>query len=168
MHDPSEPPAADCVAAIQLLDPGSGRPINSWTFYGQPLITIGRLPDQHIEISDPYVSREHAKLEFRDGRWRLISLGRHGLVAANEQVTECWVTHDFVFRLGREGPTLRFRTAVEEGDQRATISFETMPIPKLALDEQRLQQEVREIAEGDYFQKLKRRAAEMRVQRNAR
>src|SRR5262245_23205852 len=94
---------------VQLLDPGSGRSMKSWRFVGQSRITIGRSPDQDVEISDPYVSRQHASLILREGQWVLVSQGRNGIVVANQLVLEYPVDVDVNFRLGAEGPTLRFR-----------------------------------------------------------
>jgi len=53
--------------AIHLIDAQSGRPINSWTFAQKEKITIGRSPDQDVELSDPYVSRNHASIQNREG-----------------------------------------------------------------------------------------------------
>jgi pSer/pThr/pTyr-binding forkhead associated (FHA) protein len=167
MRDSPHPPGAIGDVAIQLLDPSSGRPINSWTFKEQAEITIGRSPDQDVAISDPYVSRNHANLVHRDGRWHLVSLGRNGIVVANQLVKEQVISRELLFRLGVEGPTLKF---CEDSDSNrvdigATISFSAEMNPMFQLDETRLQREVSEIADGDYFQNLQRKAKEMRTQR---
>lgn len=150
---------------LQLLDSSSGRPIKAWTFKNQAEITIGRSPDQLVDISDPYVSRSHARLDFRDGKWLLVSLGRNGVVIANQLVTEYPVELDVSFRLGKEGPTMRFRTSAEQEKIGATINSDTLPEFLFQLDEQKLQTEVGEISEGDYFQNLQARAEHMRRNR---
>jgi len=140
--------------------------MKSWKFDGQSHITIGRSPDQDIEISDPYVSRQHASLILRDGEWVLVSRGRNGIVVANQLVLEYPVSGDVNFRLGTEGPTLRFRVTAERDESMATISFDTLPTPLFELDERKLQDDVGAISDGDYFQKLQLRAKQLRRQRD--
>ena len=118
-------------------------------------------------MSDPYVSRNHASLTYRDGQWRLVALGRNGVVVDNQLITEYPVSGDVSFRLGMEGPTLRFRTTAQPTEILATICFDTLPAPLFQLDEQRLQDDVGEIADGDYFQNLQQRAKQMRRQRKS-
>ena len=64
---------------IELLDPSQGHPVITWNFLGKSVISIGRLPDQDIHISDLHVSRTHAVLRFVENRWQISSLGKHGI-----------------------------------------------------------------------------------------
>ena len=165
MSDSPRPANADTEVEVQLLDPTFGRPLKSWTFQNRAQITIGRAPDQDVEISDPYVSRNHARLGCRHDQWVLVSLGRNGVVVANQLIAEYPVSGDVSFRLGMEGPTMRFRAVAEKAEVRATISFDTLPGPVFQLDRRRLQDAVDEIADGDYFQNLQQRAKQLRGQR---
>jgi pSer/pThr/pTyr-binding forkhead associated (FHA) protein len=168
MSESSSPSNVAGEVAIQLLDSSSGRTIKTWTFIGRAQITIGRSPDRDVEMSDPYVSRNHANLEFREGQWHLISLGRNGVVVANQLVTEYPVTGDVNFRLGMEGPTLRFRTTTEKAAEiLSTICFDTLPAPMFELDGTKVQKDVDAIVDRDYFQQLQQRAKQMRRQRDA-
>ena len=151
---------------IQLLDPAMFRPVKSWKFSGQETITIGRSEDQDVELVDPYVSRNHANLQFRDDRWLLISLGRNGVLVANQMVTDYPVGDDVRFRLGTQGPWLRFSTAAEREEALSTVLIDTLPAPEFRVDERRVQSEVGEIASGEYFQELQQRAKRMRRQRD--
>jgi predicted component of type VI protein secretion system len=154
--------------SLQLLDPASGRPSKSWTFKNQDLITIGRSAEQDVELSDPFISRSHAKLVFRDGEWSLVSLGLNGVVVANQLISGSFrVNGDIRFRLGPEGPTLHFRTKVENSDNRATMFFDFRSAPTFQLDQRKLQAEVGQIAEGDYFQSLQQRVKQLRQNRAA-
>ena len=85
----------------------------------------------------------------------------------HQLITEYAVGADISFRLGTEGPTLRFRTSVERIDAMATISSDTMTELVFQLDDQKLQAEVGEIADGDYFQNLQAQAKKLRRKRNA-
>lgn len=165
MQEPPGPLNISGEVVIQLIDPISGRPVNSWSFKGQERITIGRSPNQDVELSDPYVSRCHALLVRRDEGWFLVSLGRHGLVVANQSVKEQAAGREMLFRLGAEGPTLKFFETDGPFVAGATISFSTEAIPMFQLDELRLQCEVQEITDGDYFQNLQCKVRDLRNRR---
>ena len=45
------------------------------TFPLQPVTTVGRRPDSTMPINEPFVSAEHAELEYDNGRWWLRDLG---------------------------------------------------------------------------------------------
>jgi pSer/pThr/pTyr-binding forkhead associated (FHA) protein len=153
---------------VQLLDAARGSPVKTWKFVGRASIKIGRADEQDVEISDPYVSRLHAELEWREGAWILISRGRNGVLVANRPVTEMSVKHEVIFQLGASGPTFRFRSAVEEDNSRRTLDFDLEPLPDLKLDAARLRAEVDEIEGGDYFRKLLNQAKTLRHQRTDR
>ena len=159
-------PANDLGAVqVQLIDSSSGRPIRVWNFCDQAAISIGRSNDQLVDIGDPYVSRNHARLDYRNGEWSLVSLGRHGVVVANQLVTDYKIENGQIFRLGMEGPTLRFQLKPEPSAAESTIHFEPMPEILFQLNKEKLRSEVGQIAEGTYFLKLQARAKQMRSDR---
>ncbi len=104
-------PDSSLHVAIQLLDSALGRPVRSWQFDGKAMISIGRADDRDVQISDPYVSRTHAELRFKSGCWTLASLGRYGVLIQGKTITEVPIEKETTFRLGSEGPTLRFDPA---------------------------------------------------------
>src|SRR5688572_1844413 len=75
-------------AHIQLLDAALGHPVKDWQFSGREVISIGRMPESDVEISELRVSRLHAQLHWREGKWILVSCGRHGVIVNNRQITE--------------------------------------------------------------------------------
>ncbi|HZZ29969.1 MAG TPA: FHA domain-containing protein [Pirellulales bacterium] len=159
-------PDLSLYAAIHLLDSALGRPIRSWQFTDQPLISIGRADDRDVQISDPYVSRDHAQLQHSDGGWKLVSLGRHGVIVQGQSITEVPIQGETTFRLGSDGPTLRFNPAPPHTDNRMTMMFDsTVGEDLFALDHSKLEREVSEIVDADYFQQLQRRAQQLRDQR---
>ena len=151
---------------VQLLDAAQGRPLKSWRFRGQREISIGRTPESDVSISDPYVSRVHAQLQFAGGRWNLVSRGRNGVVVRNEKISELPLEAEVTFQLGAGGPLLRF--SVERGDSECghTLCFDDAPLPAFSLDDAQLQDDVGQIAAGDYFQKLQAQAELLRARRN--
>ena len=167
MPSASLPSAPLEEVVVQLHDAALGRVVKTWKFRGRQQISIGRAPEQDIEINDPYVSRLHAELHYRDGKWVLIARGRHGVVVRHQQIAELIIDAEVTFQLGSAGPTLRF--AVEHGDSECgrTLCFEMEPLPAFALDQAKLNQDVDQIAEGDYFQRLQSAAQALRAKRHA-
>ncbi len=153
---------------LHIIDVSTGRPIQTWKFKDQFQITIGRAADQDVEISDPYVSRSHASLVNTDGHWTLISLGRNGVVIDGKQVKEFVVQSEVTFRLGVEGPTLKFCEGTKTDDPGATYSFSVQEEPAFELDVLKVNREVQDIVEGDYFQDLQRLAKQMRSRKSNR
>jgi pSer/pThr/pTyr-binding forkhead associated (FHA) protein len=151
---------------IQLLDHGAGRPVKSWKFAPRPRISIGRDANQDVELSDPFVSRAHAELQWREGVWTLVSRGRHGVLVENRQISEYAIRGEVMFRLGVGGPTLRFTPSIPIDPGSQTLSYDKMPVELLAVDENKLERDVREITDGDYFQQLKEKTEKLRSRRD--
>ncbi len=70
---------------------------------------IGRDPSNSIAIPDPYVSRQHARLDFRDGEWWI-----EDLASSNGTLVEGSAVHepvpmlpDEVFRIGQVSLAVR-------------------------------------------------------------
>lgn len=156
---------------IELIDPSTGRPLNSWTFYNRDAISIGRSPDSDVAIVNPYVSRQHACFICRNGAWYLRSLGRNGVLVSNQQVTEQAAGIELVFRLGAQGPTVKFSLtadaageAIDSTYHSSDSSFAGDEEVWFELDETQIKREVTEVVESDYFQKLQELAQRMRTQ----
>lgn len=156
------------LVAVHLLDPTFDRPVKSWRFADKNIITVGRSDDRDVEISDPYVSRNHAELHFREGQWFLVSRGRNGVIVKNQAIDEVVVTEDVNFRLGPNGPALRFQISSVDHENSRTLCFDTLPVNFFGIDRRKVQREVEEITDGDYFQTLQERAESLRRQRESR
>ena len=150
---------------LELLDPTYERVVKSWSFAERTVITIGRSDGQDVEVSDVYVSRSHAQLVLKGGQWVIVSLGRNGVVCDNKLVTEFALKSGAKFRLGANGPCLRFRTSGKT-ESMHTVCFDTFPAPLFQIDETKVKEEVGQIAEGDYFQSLQDKARQLRKQRS--
>ncbi|MGE0761484.1 MAG: FHA domain-containing protein [Pirellulaceae bacterium] len=148
---------------IQLLDSASGRAVKLWKFRGRESLSIGRLPENDVEIHDPYVSRLHAEVVQRDGQWVLVACGRHGVLVDNQPVTERVLEHDVIFQLGRSGPVMRFQLGREDSGCGHTLTLDDEHPLFFGLDETRIQEEVDRIAEGDYFRRLQAEARNLRA-----
>jgi hypothetical protein len=166
MAESSNSSDSSATSAIHLLDSAIGRPIRSWQFTGKQLISIGRADECDVQISDPFVSRNHAELRAQADGWTLVSLGRHGVIVQGETVTEFPITGEAIFRLGSGGPTLRFNPVASSNDNRTTMMFDGTAVEDIfELDHIKVDREVSEIADADYFQQLQERAKQLRQQR---
>jgi len=152
---------------VQLLDPAYRRPVKTWKFVDRKSITIGRGDDVDVVVSDAYVSRTHAEVRMRDGQWILISHGRNGVIVGSQVITEQPITGEIAFRLGSAGPSLRFSTAASVEVASATLCYDADSNPLLHLDETKLRDEVAQITDDDYFQKLQQKVKALRRQRSS-
>ena len=64
-----------------LTGPLAGRTIQ----ISKPMMTIGREPTNDIVISDPSVSRQHARLVNNGGQWSIEKLSPQNLVTVNQR-----------------------------------------------------------------------------------
>ncbi len=74
--------------------------------------------------------------------------------------------NEMQFRLGLEGPTLRFTRGDSITESGATMSSDPEKYPQFELNHDDLGREVAEIEQGEYFRNLQRMAKELRTQRN--
>jgi pSer/pThr/pTyr-binding forkhead associated (FHA) protein len=152
--------------AVQLLDSALGRPMRSWQFTDKELISIGRAGDSHVQVDDPYVSRTHAELRWQNTSWILVSLGRYGVTVQGHAITELPIQKEITFRLGPEGPTMRFDPAAARNDNRMTMMFDSTLVENaFELDRKKLERDVNDIEQANYFKELQRRAKELRKNR---
>jgi hypothetical protein len=153
-------------SVIQLLDAAEGHPLQTWRFEGRTRLTIGRSEDNDVVVTDPYVSRAHAYLQFEPAgdTWRIISISRQQLMYRGEVHAELDLVDGMVFRLGPNGCYLRFNQNQEQDDNRSTLSFDPKTMPILVLDRQKLEREVGDIASGEYFAQLKKAVEARRAQ----
>jgi adenylate cyclase len=147
--------ADEQLATIHLLDSAQGHIVQTWRFRDKREIVIGRSDDCDVVIADPHVSRTHAKLQFADGAWTLNSTGRHGTLVDDRLVAETQLGRDTRFRLGSQGPLLRFESGAHEGRPSETIdSIQPDLIAMLEIDQERKLHEADDIAAGSLFREL--------------
>lgn len=154
--------------ALHLLDATQSHPLQSWEFDDLHEIRIGRATDNDVQIGSPYVSRSHAILQWNDGQWELRVPSQNGAVVEGKKVFHCELEDNTIFQLGPGGPYLRFHCDSEEEESQlgmATISFDQDTTPMLVLDQSQRDQEVDQIIEAPYFQKLQEMAEQLRQRR---
>jgi pSer/pThr/pTyr-binding forkhead associated (FHA) protein len=158
-------PGGEGEVEVHLLGPDGAGVVKTWRFANQSQITIGRASDRDVEIPDGYVSREHATISLLQGEWVLTSQGRNGVLVNNRPVDSSPLGSTVIFRLGANGPLLKFCQQVDENASLRTLSWNT-PLPLFPLDGARVQAEVDQISTGSFFQSLQSRAEQMRRKRS--
>lgn len=156
---------AETEIALHLLDSAQGHSIHTWRFAGKAEIAIGRDEGGDIVITDPHVSRLHARLKQQHGRWLLVSLGRHGTLVDDQLVTEVQLEDRSMFRLGPKGPLMRFDLGKTQSN---TVTMDTIDpdmFAMLEVDEQRKQAEVEQITAGDLFEDLRQQSQRFKAMR---
>jgi pSer/pThr/pTyr-binding forkhead associated (FHA) protein len=107
-------------------------------------------------LSDTHVSRAHATVADEAGVWTIVSIGRHGTLVNDRMVSEAKLDHQTTFRLGAEGPMLRFDAKQAESNSSQTIdNVGGDMLAMLKVDAGRKQQEVDQIVGNALFQQLK-------------
>jgi hypothetical protein len=148
---------------VHLLDSAQGQPLQSWRFERRDEISIGRGDDCDVVIANPKVSRAHARLMLQAGRWMLHSVGRHGTIVADRNITEMVLLDQTIFQLGGGGPMLRF-----DFNSHAPRHSETMEnidvslLSTLAVDDARTHQDVQQITGDALFRELLEQSRQMR------
>lgn len=147
------------TVALCLLDGPTGRALQKWTFDDRSVIRIGRSPENDVVIADQFVSRDHVCLSLDGGTWVLTVLSQQGVFCGSRKVFNLRLgpeaANGFLFRLGSNGPHLRFELVSEGELDESTVYHDAGQQPILRLDRERLRREVGEICDGDFFQKLR-------------
>jgi CRP-like cAMP-binding protein len=103
-----------------------------------PLIgttTIGRGPDNIICLTDPTVSRNHARLSFQEGKWVIEDLGSaNGIIFGGRRVNQVSLQSGDAFHIG--AITFRFQDS-EAYEERGQL-FETVEILMASVQEKDL------------------------------
>jgi pSer/pThr/pTyr-binding forkhead associated (FHA) protein len=160
-------PSAEVVLTIELLDSAQNVPIQTWRFPARPEVKIGRAPDNDVVITHPYVSRNHARLLWRDGEWELVNVGTHGTLLDGRAVPRALVVDGDEVRLGPLGPTLRLKTHRTDSGVTpyGTMAGEAPAAPTIQIDAAKKEEEVATIADSDYFRQLQARLQSLRERR---
>lgn len=88
----------------------------TFTFEPGQTIRIGRSPDNAIVVSDPIVSREHARISWRDDSWVLDDLGKGRTFVGGLSVASVAVHQPLDVHLATpRGPGLRVELAADAG-----------------------------------------------------
>jgi phosphoserine phosphatase len=109
--------------ALRVTFPGTGRPPASFAAAAGAVVTVGRPsssgPAPDVPLQDASVSRRHAEFAWRDGRWRVRSIGKGGSSLDGQALApEAWVPVSSGMTLA-VGP---YRMRLVLGDAAATVA----------------------------------------------
>lgn len=149
---------------VKLLDAARRQTLQKWQFESASVVTIGRSPEREIVIPDARISRLHVVLQHRDGGWWPMSMGQNGVQIDGQLVDDYKLSDGTLFRLGQQGPFLEFTATAALGDSLANTAFELnmQAADQIRLDQQKLESDVKEIVDGDFFQTLLERSDRLR------
>ena len=148
--------------SLPLVNPDTGRPIQTWPFEAQRSVRIGRAEGNDVVISDPSVSRFHAELQFNGTEWELVNLGKNGTLISSRSISRVRIDEQTLFRLGTDGPLLRFEHSAADFDCLNTITGTVAPPQSIQIDESQKDSQVRAIVESEYFQHLRGISSKLR------
>ena len=150
--------------SVHLMDLAKGRVVQTWRFERKEIIRIGRSEQNDVVIGDPYASRFHTELHYRESTWYLANQGRHGTFMSGEKVDDAPLEDGAVFRLGPSGPSFRFELFHADMDAQTTSIYNALPDlgKAIEIDQAQKQQQVSEVAETPYFQQLQEFAEGLR------
>ncbi|MEB3341758.1 FHA domain-containing protein [Okeania sp.] len=135
-----------------LLHPLQSMPIKSWTFDDQPVIKIGRSPDNDVVIYSSVVSRHHLELKTNHSGWEIINLGSNGTYINGKPIKKVKVVNGLIVNLAPTGPKI----AIYLDDQSKEVNFKQKHNYQNGLDkfETELLKEVlnRESREPDFLE----------------
>jgi pSer/pThr/pTyr-binding forkhead associated (FHA) protein len=123
--------------SLHLVNPDTGRPIQTWLFEAQKSVRIGRAEGNDVVISDPSVSRFHAELQFNGVEWELVNLGKNGTLISSHSISRVKIDQQTLFRLGTGGPLLRFERSGEAFDTLNTVMNAVAPPQPIQIDARR-------------------------------
>ncbi|MBD2097448.1 protein kinase [Trichocoleus sp. FACHB-591] len=102
------------MVTLTLLDPQALIPPQRWCFENEPIIRIGRSPDNHIVLNSTLVSRYHVELRQTDATdlespWEMVNQGRNGTFLNGILVSQGLLLDGALLQLAQGGPTLKFQ-----------------------------------------------------------
>lgn len=97
------------MITLTLLYPGQTLPVQHWSFETEPVIRIGRSPDNDVVLYSVVVSRHHLEIQ-RDGSdWKIVNLGANGTYVDGKSIKTVPVIDGMIVRIARSGPQIQIR-----------------------------------------------------------
>jgi pSer/pThr/pTyr-binding forkhead associated (FHA) protein len=149
---------------VALLDSNREHVAYEWSFSSldHDVVRIGRSHENDVVISDVYVSRFHAELHFKEGAWEIRSLGRNGVLFSGRKIEDLHpIAEASEFQLGPSGSFIRL-SPLNEADAASalpasltTVVMDAAQLSAIAVDRMDVSRAVAEIADSEYFRKLR-------------
>jgi serine phosphatase RsbU (regulator of sigma subunit) len=147
-RDPGDPAWTRVLASARRQAPGAGlryldpiAQLERFVRLERETFSIGRDPQNDVVLPQPFVSRLHARIERRGGRYRLVDLGSRSGTTVNERpIQEHYLGEGDRIQIGGpQGPTMTFSSATMTD---GTIALEPLGL----LEKHAVNREVHDIA----------------------
>jgi hypothetical protein len=93
---------------LRYVEPPGPDVPSQWVFTTDDAITVGREQSNKVVLLNPRVSRQHARIEFKDRNWHYKNLGNNGTLRSGEIVEEFTISSGDVVQLAASGPRIQF------------------------------------------------------------
>ncbi|MGF1480442.1 MAG: FHA domain-containing protein [Cyanophyceae cyanobacterium] len=97
------------MIAINLLNPLTSAPLQSWYFSSEPVVRIGRSKDNEVTVHSAIVSRRHAELRRKNFIWELVNISNNGTYIDNKLIESTLIRENVIIRLSPTGPKLQIQ-----------------------------------------------------------
>ncbi|MGL5059624.1 MAG: protein kinase domain-containing protein [Microcoleus sp.] len=123
------------LTLLDPADPEQQAPLQQWSFESEPIVRIGRSPENHVVIPNALVSRQHLELQRVKGgpssNWYFVNHGTNGTFVNGMLLSQGWISDGSRIQLARGGPTLHFQiTTLEVGGKIESNSPASGPVPR--------------------------------------
>jgi pSer/pThr/pTyr-binding forkhead associated (FHA) protein len=110
------------LTVIDLLVINGSRSGARFALPDEPIV-VGRSPEAHVRIDDPWISNMHALFEPRRGGLWVVDLGsRNGTFLDDERISEARVVAGMALAFGKTRVEVRDRTAASAGESEPILT----------------------------------------------
>lgn len=86
-------------------------------------VTIGRSDANDVDLADPVASKEHCRLELRDGRWKLVDLeSKNGTIVEGSFRNKAWLESGTRIRIGHTELLFHAENVARRSPERAAVA----------------------------------------------
>lgn len=98
-----------------------------WIFDRQDKVRIGRASDNDVVLTSGVVSRRHLEINQVSQEWKVVNLGRNGMLIEGRRIEEISVTDSQIIQLASTGPKLLIsvtESPMDVSDEKATLQWD--------------------------------------------
>ncbi|WP_319420436.1 FHA domain-containing protein [Pleurocapsa sp. FMAR1] len=113
------------MITLTLLHPLQSVAVQSWSFYDEPSIKIGRATNNEVVLYSAVVSRHHVEVrKSGEDEWEVVNLGSNGTYIDGKRVEQTKALDGMIFRLASSGPNILIKIETSSGQDRSSSNSE--------------------------------------------